>query len=147
MSVFLIWFRSQQPALFGKVLFVLACLASTPFSRFQTLLYLDRGLTPAQLGTLQLTLPLKAAGYFVWGVLGDRIGMQKAIILCILMSTLAMEPMRWSVTFSDFRFVFAAKALRTSMNAAWPLVDGFAVKVRDFANVFCIRSHLQRRRG
>ena len=89
----------------------------------------DRGLTPAQLGTLQLTLPLKAAGYFVWGMLGDRIGMQKALILCILMSTLAMEPMRWSATFSDFRFVFAAKALRTSMNAAWPLVDGFAVKV------------------
>jgi PPP family 3-phenylpropionic acid transporter len=107
---------------------VLACLASTPFSRFQTLLYLDRGLTPSQLGTLQLTLPLKAMGYFVWGVLGDRIGMQKALILCILMSTLAMEPLRWSATFTDFRYVFVAKAIRTSMNAAWPLVDGFAVK-------------------
>ena len=110
------------------------------------------GLTPSQIGTLSLTSPIKAAGYVLWGVLADNIGIKKALLFSIIISTLAMEPLRWRSTYTVFTWVLIgkkkslvfhffqisimmknsfcvpAKGVRTATNAAWPLVDSFAAK-------------------
>ena len=126
-------------ASFGKLLFVITVLANTPFSRFQNLLYLDRGLDAAHVGTLQLTLVFKAVGWLIWGIIADTIGLKYALIVCIILSTLALEPFRWQIVFDNFALLFLVKSLRTFLNAAYPLVDGVALKASQLTNYSEIR--------
>lgn len=112
---------------FGKALFVVSCLASAPFQRFGQLLLLDRGVTAAELGVLQLTWPFKAIGYVAWGLLADRIGLKWALLASLLLSTLALEPFRVTSTYQSFAMLWVARAARTFLNGAYPLIDSFAV--------------------
>lgn len=119
----------MNPSLFGKILFVLSVLSTTPWGRFQVLLFLDNGITPSQYGTIQLfAVPFKAMGYVAWGMAADTIGIKTALLASIIASTLVLEFFRNGFVFAALWSVILAKILRTSMNGAWPLCDSYAVK-------------------
>lgn len=99
------------------------------------MLFLENGVSLSQLGVLQLAaVPFKSMGYVAWAFAADIFGLKTALLLSLILSTMSLELFRHQLLYSWVGFVIMGKIVRTSLNAAWPLVDSYAGKCQ-FSNV------------
>jgi len=120
---------------FASSLQFTSCMGGGAWTKFSSLYFLERGISPSQLAIINSVQSVnKLIGYPTFGIIADYFNNAKALLLISLVMSngillLFYFPSSNAVIFRHFTLLVLVRGLRSYCNCIWSLIDAVTMKV------------------